>query len=760
MNRRHTLQTLTAIVCTVALAFTSTTDDIHSVSGAVYERKTGKRLQDVRIEALLDGVAVANHIRTDDQGRFEFQLVEGVYDLRAMAPRQRYVTGVFRNLIIGKGNLEDVQFELLPIDEDLILQGLDPRDFEDVDQDFVPDSLERSYRLDPEFADTDEDGIFDGVALWLGVGAKPDPRHDSAWLQSPIAALPLASPASSGSVPIPIVTQLIPGAVRYTVDVVPPGSDDILDRQEFDFENGDFLAGEGLALRWNPPYGMTEGTWRIEINGYAPKESDALTNGFGFDFQVEEREPEVVEFAVDGEISGLVHARSIHILEGVTLRVPKDKSLFLSSLDSIMIEKDAKIIGGEGTNIWMSARNWITSHGDVIAGDGADGKGISSERETDIEEGMGCPGGDLMLVAGGDVHLSRSAFIRSGTGGAGAAACPGVGLGGDGGRGGHFVLLSPLMSIADRAGLVRVGAGGPGGGGISAGLGGAAGDVWISNWDLAGDRYLQLIPEESRILGGEAGVNGQPEAAALEDAVARHSRFGVDHEPGTGRTGMRGWMQAGDGQSIIAIAGAGAGRGRGGHSTAIGGRGGRVARLGIGRNAFDLSFGFIARAGRGGFAVSTSGQGGGGDTGGSVGPAGQAEAEGGRGGYGHTIPLAMPSRAGDGGAADSFGALGRVGLDRCGNPPRKGGGGSSGGGASARGGDGGEASWLGGDGGQASATGGRGGNGGGGSPGGSGGRGGSVSARGGRRGNGSFGDGEAGEAGETRGERGNQGADC
>ena len=732
---------------------------VHEVSGAVYERDTGRRLADVRVEALVDGTRVVNHVRTDEQGRFEFQLEQGLYDLRALAPEQRLVTETLANLDVGQGSRKDIQFELQPLDGALAERGFDARDFRDEDGDFVPDALERWYRLDPELADSDEDGVADGIAAWLNTPSRAGGELD-VHLHSPLGTLAIAAPASSGCVPLPIVAPLIPGAVRYVLEVTPPGEDEPLDRQEFDFERGEFLAGEGLALRWTPAAGMTEGRYDLHITGYAHAQAEPLSPSYRYEFRTETVEPEALEFEQDGELSGLVHARSIHLHEGVTLRVPARSALFLSALDSILIEAEARIVAAEGSSLWLSAGNWITLHGSLLAGDGQAGQSVRGDSLEDWRAAVGAQGGDLMLVAGGEIQISRSGFVRSGEGGAGLEAQAEVGLGGDGGAGGRLVLLAPTLSVAARPARIVVGGGGPGGAGVAPGVGGASGNVWLSNWDLFGDRYVSLGTSDCPIVGGLAGTAGEPRAGNSVAAQAVHSRFGFDNEKAVGRKGRPGWLVAGDGQSIIAVGGEGAGRGRGGHAGATGGDGGDVARIGMGRNGFDLTFGFVARGGRGGSATAQSGAGGGGDTQGFVGWAGNADAVGGRGGRGHAIPVAMPSQGGSGGSATSAGARGNPGKDHCGDPPRPGGNGSAGGPASAAGGAGGAASWFGGLGGAASATGGRGGDGGSGSSGGSGGRGGSASTRPGAGGEGALRSGERGAANEQNGEHGERGGNC
>jgi len=252
--------------------------DSHVVRGAVFERGTGARLSGVRVELLLEGVRAVEEARTDENGQFQLEARAGTYDLRAVAPGRRHVAEVRRDLEVGGSGREDLQFELLPFDQALASQGLDPGDLLDEDGDFVPDRLERAYRLDPRNADSNGDGVSDGAAALLGVGTRAQARNRDVALHSPLGALSVPAPGSSGSISVPIVTEAMPGAVRYALEVRQPGSDVVLNRQEFDFERGGFLIGEGIALRWKIPVRLGAGRYELELLGYAPGESEPVRN--------------------------------------------------------------------------------------------------------------------------------------------------------------------------------------------------------------------------------------------------------------------------------------------------------------------------------------------------------------------------------------------------------------------------------------------------------------------------------------------------
>jgi len=709
------------------------------VRGSVWQRETNAPLAGARVVALAEGVFPVAEAVTDAEGRFELALAEGTYDVRATA--HGHVAGILRDASVAPAAPVEKEFELVPFAQAIVERGFEAGSFDDGDGDFVPDRVERTAGLDPELADSDEDGIGDGVAQWLGVVAERPDRGGSPQVLSPNILVPL--PCSS-SIPFPIVLGAVPGATTYRLEVTPRLTNEVLGERTYEFENDDFVVGEGVALRWTPPAGLEGGSYRLHARAYVTGRAEPIGYLAVVGFQLEERELEPLELAEDVELEGLVAAREIRVLSGVTVRVPAGGFLRLAATGGITVEHGARVVGGPGASLELAAGADVVIRGSVAAGTGAD-----------AAEDTGLAGGQLLVAAGGAVVVARDGRLASGGGGAGAFAEGGRNAprAGDGGPGGNLVVLAEQLFVADRPGRIDAGEGGPGGSGECPGAGGASGDAWLSDWNVRADGLVDLDDPSFPVCGGRAG---EPGAARVPASAASE----LDHAPPPGRRGGRGWLEAGPGSPALARAGAGSGHGRGGHAAAAGGHGGDVARMGLGQRAFNLLFAFRSRGGAGGSSDAESGPGGPGDGTGTPGPGGDAQAAGGYGGRALGIAVALPSVGGAGGDAVARGADGQPGADHCQPKPFTGGSGGSAGSAQAVGGKGGDSVWYGGAGGSARATGGRGGEGGDGSPPGNGGRGGRASVRAAAGGFGGLQPGAGGEGVETHGERGPDGGSC
>lgn len=760
----HHPSLLSLVLVAGAAAPTPPPRDVGTVRGIVYDALSGERLPRVLVDCLEGGVVSRAVARSNAEGEFAFEVEGGVYDVRASAPTDGYISTVLSDVDVESGRIVQVELELTTRESGLLERGFEPESFLDEDRDFVPDAFERAWRLDPELADTDEDGVLDGVGVWLAVGTRSagarsaGVRSTGARPGGPIVS-PLGRLPVRPGVPLPIVTDAIAGATRYVVEVLPRSGPGVLARQVFDFDSGEVVVGEGVALRWTPPAGMLADRYRLAIHGLGPGCEEALRDPLMVELETCVPAAEALVVEEHTELSGSVHASSVRIRKGATLRVPEGKLLYLTSGSDIVVERGAAIEGAGGASLYLAAGASIDVRGAITAGAGTAGAPVRGSTPDALAVGRGGDGGDLMLVANGAVRIFASGRTRSGAGGPGGAPENPAGLAGDGGAGGRFVLLAPRVAVADRPARIQVGSGGRGADGPLPGIGGASGDVWLADWDLRADRFIPLGADTFPVTGGRAG-----EAGVFADGggagTAAGTRTGLDDAPTTGRKGNKGWLVAGAGQAARAIGGTGSDGGRGGDGSARGGEGGDVARLGLGRGAFELLFAFAPTAGAGGDARAEGGDASSGTSAGSVGRGGVAAAFGGAGGRGLRLPVAIPSIGGAGGKAIAGGGRGATGVHRCEARGSKGGSGSSGGDATAEGGDGGEALWYGGSGGPAQAFGGSGGRGGnGGSPG-AGGSGGSGTAHGGRGASGELRRGGPGRAEHDRGARGARGEVC
>jgi hypothetical protein len=765
------------------------------ITGQVTAGEDAVPYEGARIDALEDGILLRGTAWTDEAGRYELLVPRGIYDLRAVPATSARISSFARDIDLQARAPHAEDFWLPSLEDVLRDSGIELEDLADRDYDAVPDSLEGSASLDWELSDSDEDGVFDGLAGWVGADPlrgriKTEAIPELLW-PVPGEEMEVEHPLVRSGVtpPMGMLFRAVPGATGYRLRVHSKTG-----RTEWTwdhhFTDGELLLGEGVSLRWVPPSGWEAGGYEMELQGfyYAP---DRPVGGVATIalrlFEVDELDPLEIAEGEEIEFFGLHLASTVRVREGAKVIVPEGETLQFVATGTIIIERGARIVGAAGASVVISTARDLLAQGPISAGDGAPGAeakvGPGAEKEASVATAeSGASGGDVLLVALGTIFAGSEARISSGTGGAGGGAEAKAAVGGDalavggnGGRGGRLLLHASALQVADRRGHLHCGAGGAGGdalaqggdgakdiqSGLSSalpGVGGDSGDIWISNWNLRRDGFVALYDESFPAGGGNAGAPGQafPSYGSEGEFDGVRSRRGRPHEMISELSGGSGWYRAGDGQVAIARGGEGLGNGEGGLATARGGRGGYVRRIGLSGEALALVFGFLPSGGNGGAADATGGFAGK-PTGGSPGDGGSAVAEGGAGGVGLLMPLSIFSAGGNGGDALARGMPGMQGPNRC---PGLGRAGSAGGSAEATGGAGGFANYLGGAGGDATGDTRDGGNGGMGHGGGQGGRGGRSQPRGGERGGAWLYRGQGGESGGTKGKRGKRGPSC
>jgi len=746
----------------------------------------------VQVVALLDGVTPVGQALTGEDGRFELELPLGEYDLRAVATGKPYLAGFKRDVELRLGERKLIDFELQTFEHGLASAGLDPEWLLDGDRDGIPDRTERATNSDHRAADTDADGVADGLATWVGahpkLGAARTQAEPSMLWPPPMTALPLLP-----TVPFELLFQPVPGATGYRL-VVESTDEELRDVRDVDVKGDSVLLGEACALRWSPPRTWIPGAYRFILRGYYGEPgkwlgSEAVCN-FSL-FEVDRIDPLVVEG--EHELKGMVIVSTLHLRPEAEISVPKGEVLHLIATDDVLVEEEVKWLGEAGddedppAHVRLSCAKDVRIFGTLTTGAGAPGQDAltlpSGYGNPSAATGTpGGPGGGLVISSRGKVVIGREALVASGDGGRGgdarAEADPAydaLAIGGRGGPAGHLIVHADALVIADRPGRLRSGQGGAGGSavarggdgdvGVRAGLssalpgvGGDAGDLWLSDFDLRRDGFVALGDPSYPVLGGVAGALGSCDSRRPEPGTGK-SKVGLDgreHEVICTEVGGGGWSQAGQGQGALAFGGEGLNAGNGGLAKAISAPGGRVHRLGMRYSEVRLRWGFVPQAGTGGPAEAHGGEPGfGAST--AHGSGGHAWAQAGPGGPGLTFPSHVVSRGGVGGHATALAKDGLHGRDRC---PRTGQDGSDGGFATALSGSGGFANGVGGDAGASEARGGRGGDGGRGTPEGRGGKGGDGRTTPGDPGSGWLANGGTLPAKPIHGARGERGKTC
>ena len=760
--------------------------------GQVLEQERKQLLPGVEVVALFEGVTLAGSAVTGEDGRFSIEVPAGEYDLRVVSPDLPLQAGIARDIRVDPGGAPSTNFELRTIELGLRDLGIDPEWLADVDADGVPDRAERATASNHESADTNEDGVADGLGAWVGAHPKLGPPHSYAtpyviW-PAPAEVLPLLD-----AVPHELLFHPVPGATGYRLRVESV-DEELADETDHDLVAGELLLGEECALRWSPPEEFIPGDYKLIVRGYygAPGEwvGKEAERTFGL-VGVGDLEP--VVFDDELELSGFVLATSVHITKDARLSVPPGEWLRILATEELFMEEEALLVGapGEGddaaADIHISCGGDVRVFGAILTGAGAPGQDVhvppsgSGSPSTAIAT-PGRAAGDLVLSIRGKLTVGREALLATGPGGRGGNAraeadstYDALAVAGQGGRGGGLVVHAGELVVAERGGRLFPGPGGVGGdaearggdggfgerAGLSSalpGVGGDAGDLWISHLDLRGDGFVALYDPRFPVAGGFAGDVGaansiQPEPGQAKGQVSLAGRI---HEVHCAEAGGGGWRFGGPGQTAVAQGGAGFNSGAGGPADAASGPGGPVRRIGISYPTSRLVFGFLPTGGSGGLARAIGGAPGYGTTT-AHGAGGSARAFAGAGGAGLGWPSTLLSRGGEGGLAEAFGAEGLEGADRC---PKTGQDGSDGGAATSIGGAGGMANGLGGNGGAARAIGASAGHGGRGIPAGFGGKGGDGNATPGLLGQGLLVDGAPGLIEPEHGALGQSGEDC
>lgn len=734
------------------------------------------------VQLLKDGLFPIATMLTSENGTFESQVEIGLYDVRVIDALGNYLAGFARDLKLRAGDSLRHEIRLVPKRRALTDLGLLEDTFRDGDSDWIPERLEPATRTQDDERDSSGDGVPDGMAVLLGVDVlrgKAESTRAAPGIHWPTGDVRL--PVVDGvAPPVGILFDTVPGATGYRL-TVREGSRD-LDVRDFDFVRGAVLVGHGALIRWVPPAGFAEGKVNVELQGYYLTAKQEVGSPAEAEFVFEEHdelEDVVIEEKPDQPLvyTGTWYARSWRFLQDTVIRVPAGETLILAALEEIRLEHDVRILAGEGASVVLTTRGDVACYGQVIAGNGRAGEPLedvaAGRKPVQVLGNPGENGGSLFVFASGSVVVGQEGRLAAGHGGAGgsayAAAQPtydALAVGGRGGAGGSLVVSCENLRVADRPERLVSGYGGAGGdararGGDAAGdpaghssalpgVGGDAGRIFLSDWDLRRDGFVALDDESYPIAGGVAGDAGELEAIRPSQGSLGRDASGRAHQVICGEPAGRGWYRGGTGQHAYAHGGDGSGEGDGGQGTAQGGPGGEVFRVGVSHEATDWTFAFLPRGGEGGRAEARGGRS-------PKGSGGSAFARAGDGGLGPNFAIAFLGRGGRGGDAKAVAVDGVEGEIGC---PHRGGNGTAGGSAEAHGGNGGLANAFGGDGGNSTVTAGNGGSGGTGHSPGRGGYGGRNISEPGEGRLGILGDGREGSANAAGGNNGARGPSC
>ena len=802
-------------VCAAAIALPSPAASAlgATIRGRITSLDSGAVIQGATVEVLHEAVTVVASTITNAQGRYSVTVANGTYDVRARGAALGYFGSVAVDLTVASSGSPPAvyvqNFELATFATMQSANGLDPATRVDTDGDLIPDVVEIANGLNPEQADTNADGVADGVAEIVGASALSGIVNsgDSPTMVHIAPAGPIPLSSSGGNAPIGLEFSKVRSATVYRIEIAPAlGGPSVL-TEDLVFGENEFVLREHVFARVTPPTGMAGGNYVVSIRGYY---GDTAT-------PVGVQSSETVAFATptspgplvystNATLSGVVFGSDIVVAPGVELTVPAGTTLSLVSSGpyGILLGAGSKLIGEVGVvggSIELLAASTVLIRGAIEAGNGADGANAEAWGADPAIQAVAVAtaaeqGGGVRVVSNGAVTITRAGSVRSGVGGqCGTAAALGaaattsgvrgggaVAVAGSGGRAGDFAVLSANTLMAFRPSLLHSARGGAGGSAMAtggdggngapgghasaeAGVGGASGDIWLSNWFCLGDRYCDLGATTWAITGGEAGLVGEVFAElGLTDTTTTsgcgcsgHPHAEDDLKP-KAKDGESGFLRGGDGAYTIALGDDARACGNGGDASCEGGDGGNLSTIGASYEGWGIEVSLPSGGGNGGDAYASGGSGG-------VegeGRGGNGTATGGRGGDGNGALVGTWSMGGSGGMASAFGGSGCKGKDCC-APPAAGITGGGGGSAAAGAGRGGDANWFGGDGGDAIATAGSGKNGGNGCPPGSGGTKGIPNSEEGVGGDGGgfgLGDGDDGTKIETAGSDGVTGNDC
>lgn len=662
------------------------------VFGYVHEEGTTNAVADAKVEALIEGVFPVASTYTSSAGEYLLEVPFGLYDLRVtpVAGAPLVATTVPDRLVQQVVPDVATDIELRSHEKWLTLLGGEAGDFTDSDGDRLPDELELHLGLDPLDADTNGDGVDDGVSVAVGA----DPHTGPADVQdAPSVVYPpsgLAFPTSaSGNAPFGLTFRDVTGATGYRATLV-----DALGvthfQQDLDLVDGDFLLGEDVTCSLSFPTGLVDGAYELTLQGYYGTSNTLVGTAASLTIDLFDATPTPLVVTDSISLSGMHFVSSVFMHADTEIVVPdgQDLTLVIPASGTFVIESGATLRSADGSDpgtITILTSGDSLVRGTIEAGDGAsrDPMHALAPAGTDLHlDGLeGDPGGDVRIHSFGQFIVTSTARIQTGTGGDGAHVVGEVldsmdafvdggsveAVGGRGGDGGALTLdVDPQnLHVAIRAGVFHVGNGGDGGdvlayaggggpygsgGGLElgSGVGGDSGDLTIGLLDLDRDGVSFEYDFDSLgavISGGDAGttghvldaVPGEPGSPVVDLACGCDpGKAGLDEgmsAAGTvpqGATGGDAWGTASAGQDRVVAGGAGTGCLRGGDAWAHGGTGGKVIKIGGDWNGIGVEFSGLkrGRGGNGGRGTAAGGNGGGDGTG----RGGRAFAWGGRGG--------------------------------------------------------------------------------------------------------------------------------
>ena len=402
---------IAGVLVVASPALQETDADRGVLRGVVWQADGNRRLAGATVEILEGGALPVARALTDEKGAYELRVAEGRYDARFLFPGRELVAETRRGLEIDSSRELVQDVDLQSFDAALQVRGLSSELFEDEDGDLLPDHVELAAGTRPRESDSDDDGVEDASALWLGVPLRSQALGVIDDLKTPVEGLVL--PAGL-NVPVPVVFNGIPGATGYAIEVWNANDADERTEETRRFEDGSLVIGEGVALAWTPPAGLGEGDYELGLRALGRPQDHDSAEAATQSFSIEEMdELERIEWQEDTEVSGRVYAESLRVRSGVTVRIPAEKSLELFVERNVVIEADAALFGSDGSSVRIACGGDVVVHGELAAGDGK--VATASSRD-------GGHGGDLEIATNGRLLVSWSGRVASGAGADGLEA--------------------------------------------------------------------------------------------------------------------------------------------------------------------------------------------------------------------------------------------------------------------------------------------------------------------------------------------------
>ncbi len=209
-----------------------------------------------------------------------------------------------RELRIAEGQTLTADFRLVAVKKSLIDTGIDPAWLVDTDADGVPNLQERAFGWDHKLADSDDDGLPDGLVAWVGADAKVGAQRTELAPEFLWPNLGESFPLDE-TLTVELLFAPSPGAIGYHLRVFTKDAKQDIE-ETFDVAAGNLLLGEACALRWTPPVDWGAGKYELRLRGYfgSPEEWVGEEAATTLEFhEIEELQPLVL--SDDRELSGL-----------------------------------------------------------------------------------------------------------------------------------------------------------------------------------------------------------------------------------------------------------------------------------------------------------------------------------------------------------------------------------------------------------------------------------------------------------------------